>query len=352
MNDAPLNVVDIAAPYLVLVGDAADYHDAKTGFGLVQWCRDKVAGQLRMPGCDVDLGVPSMTVDEAAAAGARSLLIGVAPVAGKLPDAWQQVLLAAIDAGLDIVAGLHTRLNGVPALREAAARRGVRLIDVREPPPGIPVGSGARRSGRRLLTVGTDCAVGKMYAALALTKALQERGVAATFRATGQTGIMIACSGIPIDAVVADFIAGAAEVVSPANAPDHWDIVEGQGSLFNPGYAGVSLGLLHGSQPDALVVCHDASRHEIDGWPGFAVPSFVDCIRANVDAAQLTNPAVTAVGICINTSSLDGGERRRYLDDVAAATGLPAADPLIDGCDSILDRLLTEFPWQPVEKSI
>ena len=138
----------------------------------------------------------------------------------------------------------------------------------------FPAASGRKRSGKRVLTVGTDCAQGKKYTALALAKNLQSRGVDASFRATGQTGIMISGEGIAVDAVIADFVAGAAEQLSPDNAPDHWDVIEGQGSLFHPAYAGVTLGLLHGSQPDAIVLCHDPSRRTIDEYPNFPIPDF------------------------------------------------------------------------------
>ncbi len=164
---------------------------------------------------------------------------------------------------------MHAKLGNVPQLKAAAERHGRRLIDVRTPPKNIPIASGAKRSGKRLLTVGTDCAVGKKYTALALARAFTARGLDADFRATGQTGILIAGGGMPMDAVVADFEAGAAEILSPAAPAQHWDVIEGQGSLFHPAYAGVSLGLLHGSQPDVIVVCHDIDRKEMLGHPGY-----------------------------------------------------------------------------------
>ena len=191
--------------------------------------------------------------------------------------------------------------------------------------------------------VGTDCAVGKKYTALALTKSLQACAIKATFRATGQTGIMIAGSGIPIDAVVSDFISGAAECVSPDNDADHWDVIEGQGSLFNPSYAGVSLGLLHGSQPDAIVVCHDASREVISSCPHIRVPSIADCIELNLLCGRLTNPDIRCVGISVNTKGLDNNERQAYLQALAAKTGLPCVDSVIDGCDTIARMMLSNF---------
>ncbi len=188
-----------------------------------------------------------------------------------------------------------------------------------------------------MLTVGTDCAIGKKYSALALDRAMREAGMNSTFRATGQTGIMIAGEGMPIDAVVADFISGAAECLSPDNDPEHWDVIEGQGSLFHPGYSGVSLGLLHGSQPDAFVVCHDATRTHVSGWEHYALPSVAECIELHVTAGRRTNPAIRCVGISVNTSGLPTSERQGWLGDLEAETGLPCVDPLIEGCGAIVE---------------
>lgn len=338
-----LPAINLEAPYLILIGDVEDKTCAKTGLGLVQWRPDLVAGQFRFPGCPVDLGVPDLSVQEAAASGVRSLIIGVASVGGIIPDAWWPPIEEAARAGLDIVCGLHLRLADFPAIAAAAKESGARLIDVREPPKNLPVGTGRKRSGKRVLMVGTDCAVGKKYSALALHEAMRKAGLKSTFRATGQTGIMIAGSGIPIDAVVADFISGAAEVISPDNDDDHWDVVEGQGSLFHPGYAGVSLGLLHGSQPDAIVVCHEANRREVSGWPGYSVPSVADCIERNLLEGGITNPDIQCIGGCINTSMLPAAGRSSYLAALSAETGLPCVDPIADGCDAIVDNIRKRF---------
>jgi uncharacterized NAD-dependent epimerase/dehydratase family protein len=334
--------VELRTPYLVLIGAEDDPTYAKTGLGIVQWRRDLVAGQMRFPGCRVDLGVPDMTVSEAARSGVGSLVIGVAPVGGKVPDTWWTVIEEAAQAGLDIVCGLHLKLGDNPALAAAASASGARLIDIRVPPQNLPVGTGVKRSGRRLLTVGTDCAIGKKYTALALDRAMRDAGLKSTFRASGQTGIMIAGEGLPIDAVVADFISGAAELLSPDNECDHWDVIEGQGSLFHPGYSGVSLGLLHGSQPDAFVVCHEATRKHVAGWEHYALPSIQECIDLHVAAGRRTNPAIRCVGISINTSGLAAGRRSSYLADTSAASGLPCVDPLVDGCGAIVDYLLSQ----------
>jgi uncharacterized NAD-dependent epimerase/dehydratase family protein len=339
-----LTTVQLNAPYLILIGDLTDATYAKTGLGIVQWRPDLVAGQLRLDGCKVDMGVPDMTVTEAVEAGARSLIIGVAPVGGVIPDSWWESIEEAARAGLDIVCGLHFRLSDFPNIAAAAEASGARLIDVRKPPPNLPVGTGKKRSGKRVLTVGTDCAIGKKYSALALHMAMQDAGMNATFRATGQTGIMLAGEGLPIDAVVADFISGAAELISPDNDEDHWDVIEGQGSLLHPGYSGVSLGLLHGSQPDAFVLCHDATRTTVSGWEHFELPSVGDAIDQHVMMGRRTNPDIRCVGISVNTSALPAVERLTYLAGLSEETGLPCVDPLIDGCGAIVDHIKQLYP--------
>ncbi|NNK51396.1 MAG: DUF1611 domain-containing protein [Xanthomonadales bacterium] len=333
------NRVDLKPPYLILIGEEDDATYAKTGLGIVQWRPGQVAGQLRFPGCRVDLGVPDMTIDEAVQSGVGSLLIGVAPVGGTVPQQWWTLMENAASAGLDIVSGLHLKLADNPAVVAAARQSGARLIDVRTPPAGLPVGTGIKRIGNRVLTVGSDCAIGKKYTALALHEAMCNAGINATFRATGQTGIMIAGEGIPIDAVVADFIAGAAEVLSPDNDAGHWDVIEGQGSLFHPGYAGVSLGLLHGSQPDAFVVCHDATRTSVSGWEHYELPSVEECIEQHLSLGRRTNPEIRCVGISVNTAELPADQRSAYLSELSANTGLPCVDPLIDGCGAIVSYI-------------
>jgi uncharacterized NAD-dependent epimerase/dehydratase family protein len=338
-----LTTVQLEAPYLILIGDVNNSTYAKTGFGLVKWCPERVAGQLRFPGNTTDLGVPDMTVEEAVEAGVKSLVIGVAPIGGVIPDSWWHHIEKAAAAGLDIICGLHIRLADFPAIVKAAESSGARLVDVRVPPGDISVGTGRKRTGKRILTVGTDCAIGKKYTALAIQRSMQAAGIDSTFRATGQTGIMIAGEGIPIDAVVADFIAGAAERISPDNKAGHWDVIEGQGSLFHPAYSGVSLGLLHGSQPDAFVVCHDAVRRQISGWEHLALPSVADAIEQHRVMGSVTNPGIRCAGVSINTSALDETSRRDYLAALEDETGLPCVDPVITGCDAIVTYLLQNF---------
>lgn len=335
--------ISLRRPYVVLVGDETDRGYAKTACGIVDWCRDDVIGQLRFSDDAVDLGVPDFDIEAAAGQGVGSLIVGVAPVGGAVPAAWWDVMREAAAAGIDVVAGLHTRLADNPGLVETAARSGAKLVDVRVPPPNLPVGNGKKRSGRRILTVGTDCAIGKKYSALALTAALREAGMKATYRATGQTGIMIAGEGIPIDSVVADFIAGAAEVLSPDNDPDHWDVIEGQGSLFHPAYSGVSMGLLHGSQPDGIVLCHEAIRETVIGWDHFRLPNLAEAIELHERVARRTNPEARCVGICVNTSGLPANEREAYLEGLSREHGVPAVDPVAGSCGPIVDHVQNTF---------
>lgn len=340
MTDSSLTQIRLDPPYLLFVGDVREEAAAKTGFGIAQWRRAGCAGQMSLPGCGVDLGLPALSAEDAVAAGVRTVIVGVAPRGGTIPDHWLGALADLARRGIDLAAGMHVRLADLTGLAAAAAAGGSRLIDCRVPPRGLPIATGRKRSGKRLLTVGTDCAVGKKYTALALHMELARRGVPATFRATGQTGIMIAGSGIPIDAVVSDFVAGAAETLSPDNAAEHWDVIEGQGALHHPSYAGVSLGLLHGSQPDALVLCHDAARTSIFGLEGFALPPIRTVIERNLDQARITNPAVRCVGISVNTSSLAADRRQAWLQQLSGEIGLPCVDPLIDGAAPIVERLL------------
>jgi uncharacterized NAD-dependent epimerase/dehydratase family protein len=335
---AVLPRLELPTPYLLFLGDTTEPHFAKTAYGLRDWAADKCVGEWAGAAATVTTGLPRLTPAEARNRGARSMVIGVAYFGGAINETWLPLLLEALEAGLDLVGGLHTRLGSQPQLRAAAERLGRRLIDVRVPPANIPVGTGRKRSGKRLLTVGTDCALGKKYTALALTKGLVRRGLAADFRATGQTGILIAGSGMPMDAVVADFEAGAAELLSPDAPDDHWDVIEGQGSVFHPSYAAVSLGLLHGSQPDVIVVCHEASRRHILGFPDYALPTLTEAINLNLTLGRRTNPAIRCAGVSINTSSLSAEEAAQYLQEASAEVGLPAADPIRAGEE--LERLI------------
>lgn len=318
-------------PYLLFLGDIVEPAYAKTAFGLRDWARERCIGEFACGGGTVSVGLESMTPAQARAAGAKSLVIGVANPGGLIPDSWLPSLLQALEAGLDLVGGMHARLGGIVVLREAAARLGRRLIDLREPPRDIPVASGRRRSGKRLLTVGTDCALGKKYTALALARAFAARGLDADFRASGQTGILIAGSGIPLDAVICDFAAGAAELLSPDADPRHWDVIEGQGSLFHPAYAGVSLALLHGSQPDVVVVCHEHGREHVLGHPGHRLPRVEAIIDLTLRLGRCTNPSIRCAGVSLNTAALAPAQAARVLAAESERLGCVVADPMRGG---------------------
>jgi uncharacterized NAD-dependent epimerase/dehydratase family protein len=328
-------------PFLLYLGAAADDLAIKTARGLAYWRPEWCLGQYRNADCRQTLGLPDMEPAQAAAAGANTMVVGTANAGGVMAPETVADIITALDAKLNVVAGLHQKLRDNADIVAAARRNGRVLFDAREYTQRIPVGTGRRRPGRRLLTVGTDCSIGKMYTTLAIERSMRKRGIRADFRATGQTGILIAGSGIPVDAVIADFISGAAELISPAREDGGWDLIEGQGSLFHPSYAGVSLGLLHGSQPDALVLCHELTRRHMRGLPGRSLPDLALCLDANLAAARLTNPEVKAVGIALNTSNVSEHEARAACQEIGERFGLPCEDPVTMGVESIVDNLLS-----------
>ena len=333
-------MIQLRQPYVLFLGDAPDQLAAKTADGIARWRPELCVGQLRLPNCKADIGLPDMTLEEARAAGAQTLIAGVANRGGIVSDAWRDTLLRAVDLGYDIASGLHGRLSAIAGLRERAKAQGTALHDVRYSDQSFPIAGGDKRSGKRLLTVGTDCSVGKMYTTLSIEHEMKARGIKATFRASGQTGIFIAGEGLCVDAIISDFIAGAAEVLSPDNDANHWDLVEGQGSLFHASYAGVSLGLLHGSQPDALVLCHDPDRDHMRGLPTYRLPAVDACIRLNESCGRLPNPACSTVGIAVNTSKRSEEDALRLLEALERQTGLPCVDPLRQGTGRLVDALL------------
>ncbi len=333
----------IPGPFLLYLGHSDDAVGIKTSRGVAAFRPDDCVGEWRHDDCPLTLGLPRMDAAQGRAAGANTLILGIANAGGRMGDALVQDALAAIATGMHVASGLHQRLRDVPQIAQAAQDAGVQLFDVRDPPANLPVGNGRARAGNRLLTVGTDCSVGKMYTTLALRDAMVARGITADFRATGQTGILIAGSGVPVDAVVADFISGAIETITPARDDDGWDLIEGQGSLFHPSFAGVSTGLLHGAQPRALVLCHDPAREHMRGLPHYAVPDLAACLAANLSVARLTSPDVQAVGIALNTVKLDEDAARALCAETAAALGLPCTDPYRFGADPIIDWMQTCF---------
>ncbi|MEZ6023695.1 MAG: DUF1611 domain-containing protein, partial [Hyphomonadaceae bacterium] len=315
--------------------------------GVAHWRPEKCIGERKLGTDTPSLGLEQLSYEQAIARGARTMLIGVANRGGVMTIEDEVEALAALEAGLDVASGLHQRLYERPAIRAAAERLGRTLYDVREPAPNLPIGSGERRKGLRLLTVGTDCSVGKMYTSLAIERELKKRNVRCDFRATGQTGIMIAGDGVPVDAVVADFISGSVEQLSPERIDGGWDIIEGQGSLYHPSYAGVSLGLLHGAQPDAIVLCDEPGRPHMRGLPGRPMPTLAATLAENLRAAKLTNPDVVCVGVALNTSNLAPDEAQRVCARISDELGLPAQDPVAQGVDKIVDQLLECFSSAP-----
>ena len=334
-------VLDVHPPHLLFLGDINNPLDAKTAMGVLEWRPEHCIGQFRLPGCEIDLGLPDLSPAEALEAGARSLLIGVAPLGGEIAPEWMESIRLSLASGLSIVSGLHQRLTAVSGLKSIANAKQLALIDVRVAPDIHQIATGRKRTGKRLLTVGTDCCVGKKYTALAVCKALAKQGVDVTFRATGQTGIMISGSGIPVDAVVSDFLPGVCEYLSPDAGDSHWDIIEGQGSLFHPAYAAVTLGLIHGSQPDLMLLCHDPARLAIDGFEAYPIPAISDCIRRYEEAARLTNPAARVAGISLITVNLDEDRADEICAQISESTGLPCFDPLKQSSDAIVLALMS-----------
>lgn len=335
--------MEIEHPYLLFLGDVRDQLAAKTAQGIVDWRNEWCIGQLRLDGCNADVGVPEMSIADAVAAGARTMIVGVVNAGGVLPDHWVDTVVDALNAGLHVATGLHIRLAANPRIAEAAKANGRQLHDVRFSNRTFATGKGTKRTGRRLLTVGTDCSCGKKYTALAIEREMRARELNADFCATGQTGVFISGRGISIDAVVADFISGAAEWLSPDNEADHWDVVEGQGSLFHPSFAGVSLGLLHGSQPDAFIVCHEPTRTKMRGVET-PLPSIEQVIERTISCGVLTNPDIQCIGLAVNTVALSDAEMKDCLADLANRHALPACDPVRTGVGPIVDELQRRYP--------
>jgi len=329
----------LQTPYLLFLGDAPDQLAAKTAQGVRDWRPEFALGQMRLAECKADLGLPDLSIAEAWDKGARTLIIGAANRGGVMSDSWMPILMEALEKGMDIASGLHDRLQDRPELVAAANAYGRRMIDVRTPQHKYPIGDGAPRRGKRCLAVGTDCSVGKMYTALAMEKAMHELGIKATFRATGQTGILITGSGVPLDAVVADFMAGSIEWLTPDNEDDHWDLIEGQGSLFHPSFSGVTMALIHGGRPDALVLCHEPTRKHMRGLPHYQLPTLEALRDLSLETARIVNPDVRIIGISVNTFAMGEDEANAYLADVEARMGLPAVDPYRHGARRLAEAL-------------
>ncbi len=330
----------IRTPYLLFLGDAHDQLAAKVAQGIKDWRPENVVGQFRMDGCQADVGAPDLTLQDAYDKGARTLVIGVANRGGVISEAWLTVLAEAMEIGFDIASGLHNLLRDEDILKATSARSGATLHDVRVPSVAYPIANGVKRSGKRCLAVGTDCSVGKMYTGLAMDTEMQKRGLKSTFRPTGQTGILITGAGVPLDAVVADFMAGAVEWLTPENDPDHWDHIEGQGSLWHVSYSGVTMALIHGGQPDALILAHEPTRTHMRGLPEHALPSLEALRDQALTMARIANPNCVVAGVSVNTKALSDDAALALCADIEAQMGLPTVDPYRHGAARLVDALL------------
>ena len=331
----------IETPYLLFLGDAPDALAAKVAQGIRDWRPEAAIGQFRMQGCRADMGLPDMSVAEAAAAGVRTLVVGVANRGGVIAPAWLGVLKRGA-GGRDRprLGAAHPACATSPSWWRWRWRTGAGCTTCGCPSSAIrsPTAGGGR--AKRLLAMGTDCSVGKMYTALAMEREMRARGMAATFRATGQTGILITGGGVPLDAVVADFMAGAIEWLTPDNDAGHWDLIEGQGSLFHPSYSGVTLALVHGGQPDAIVLCHEPTRAHMRGLPGYALPTLEALRELSLDDGADREPGGRH-GRGVDQHRRAAGRRTAldYLAEVEARMGLPAVDPFRQGAGRLVDAL-------------
>lgn len=327
----------IPKPYLLFIGDAQDELAIKTASGIYEWRPEWCKAQYIYDDAKFHLDLPIYNFEEAIAQEIKTMVIGVVNAGGVLSEKWKITIIEAIESGLNIASGMHTRLRDIPEIKTAADKNNVNLFDLRFNEQTFSTGKGTKRSGKRLLTVGTDCSVGKKYTALAIEKAMLASGLDAEFKATGQTGILIAEHGIAIDAVVSDFISGAVEWLTPDNDINHWDIIEGQGSLFHPSFAGVSLGLLHGSQADAIILCHEPTRKNMRGVKTL-LPTIKDCIDENIRLGKLTNPNIQCVGIALNTSNMQDSEEV-LKEEISRLYKVPCFDPLKDDLSDVVAKI-------------
>ena len=341
--------------YVLLCEGGFAEHDAKTATGVLRYAEDPTVAVIdstragttvsdHVPGLDLDVPVVA-SLQEALAHEPTTILIGIAPAGGRLPEAWRRTLLAAIEAGLDVEGGLHDFLGDDPDLAAAARLAGVEIRDLRRAPQGLDVPSGANLAVDATIvgTVGTDCALGKMTLCLELDREARRRGLPSAFVPTGQTGIAIAGWGIAVDEVVADYIAGAAErlVMEGSERAGAGALlwIEGQGSINHPAYSGVTLGLLHGSAPHVMLLVHEPGRTHLDMPGGSPIPPLAELIADYERIARHVRPA-PMVGIALKTNRLDEDDARAAIDAAARETGLPADDPVRFGAGTLLDAVL------------
>lgn len=329
----------IRNPYLLFLGDAPDQLAAKVAQGIADWRPENVIGQLRLDGCKADAGVADLGLNDAWEKGARTLVVGVANRGGVIPESWLDVLKEALEIGFDLANGQHNLLRDQDVLRKTAQQNDRTLHDVRVPTVAYPIANGKKRAGKRCLAIGTDCSIGKMYTGLAMDREMRTRRKKSTFRPTGQTGILITGSGVPLDAVVADFMAGAIECLTPDNDSDHWDHIEGQGSLFHVSYSGVTMALIHGGQPDAIILAHEPTRTHMRGLPHYGLPTLEELRDVALPVARVANPDVRICGVSVNTSALDDDEAVRSCEEIEERMGLPTVDPFRHGAGRLVDAL-------------
>jgi uncharacterized NAD-dependent epimerase/dehydratase family protein len=338
--------------YLILAeGRSGDPHYGKTARGILRYAPDPTVALLDSTHAgETHEGVPVVaTVEEALPYGPTTAVVGVATQGGRFPPAWRELLKQCIASGLDIESGLHEFVSEDAELAGLAREQSVELRDLRKPPAdlNVPTGENLELPAQIALTVGSDCAIGKKTVALELDLEARRRGLASVFVPTGQTGIAIAGWGIAVDAVVSDFLAGAAErlVVEGHRRGGELLFVEGQGSLSHPAYSGVTLGLIHGSAPHVFVLCHQAGSDEIEGYPGHPIPSLPELIELHERIALPLRPARVAC-LALNTAQLDEEAARAAIADAASATGLPADDPVRFGAGPLLEAVLAAFEAQ------
>lgn len=325
--------------FAILVEGSFGPLSSKTANACIRYTPDRVvalidstrAGQRAGEVLGFGGGIPVLAgLEEALALGPTALLIGIAPVGGRLPDAWRAIVRQAIASGLDLWSGLHTLLGDDEEFAALARRHGTAIVDLRRPPPSLPVASGRVRevAATVVLSVGSDCNIGKMTAQLQIRDALAAMGARVAFAATGQTGILVEGRGIAVDAVIADFIAGAAEhlVLEAASGADIV-LVEGQGSILHPGYSGVTYGLMHGSLPHAFLLCTQPSRRTIRNNDWVTIPPIGELVRLHEEAARPLRPA-PVIALALNTFDLQDDEARREIDLASRGAGLPATDPV------------------------
>jgi uncharacterized NAD-dependent epimerase/dehydratase family protein len=338
--------------YLILAeGRSGDPHYGKTARGILRYAPDPTVALLDSTHAgETHEGVPVVaTVEDALPYGPTTAVVGVATQGGRFPPAWRELLKQCIASGLDIESGLHEFVSEDAELAGLAREQSVELRDLRKPPAdlNVPTGENLELPAQIALTVGSDCAIGKKTVALELDLEARRRGLASVFVPTGQTGIAIAGWGIAVDAVVSDFLAGAAErlVVEGHRRGGELLFVEGQGSLSHPAYSGVTLGLIHGSAPHVFVLCHQAGSDEIEGYPGHPIPSLPELIELHERIALPLRPARVAC-LALNTAQLDEEAARAAIADAASATGLPADDPVRFGAGPLLEAVLAAFEAQ------